>query len=226
MIRIAIIYEPRLVAAIFALFITSQEELAVAGEICDGRGAVRLCVEERPDVVLLGATKRGTDTSAVVREVCRLLPQTAFLMLGPRSGDDRAFGASGSGIRRWYLREDCTPEELAGAIRAAAALPGTSGGAYGRAGGACAVSGSASGADGRLAAGVPRLTGREAEVLEAVARGKSSRQIAGALHLSERTVRNHLQNVYTKLGVNGRAQAIIHAVRHGLVDYAAVTDET
>jgi DNA-binding NarL/FixJ family response regulator len=68
------------------------------------------------------------------------------------------------------------------------------------------------------------LTKREVEVLKAIAQGQNSEQIAETLHVSERTVRNHLANIYKKLGVHDRTQAVLYAVRHGLVDPRRVDD--
>jgi DNA-binding NarL/FixJ family response regulator len=70
----------------------------------------------------------------------------------------------------------------------------------------------------------PMLTKREVEVLKAIAQGENSKEIAETLHVSERTVRNHLANIYRKLGVHDRTQAVLYAVRHGLVDPRGVDD--
>jgi DNA-binding NarL/FixJ family response regulator len=68
------------------------------------------------------------------------------------------------------------------------------------------------------------LTKREVEVLKAIAQGQNTKHIAETLHVSERTVRNHLANIYKKLGVHDRTQAVLYAVRHGLVNSRGVDD--
>ena len=217
MIRVAVIYKQRLVAAMFSRFVASEKGMLAVGEAWDGRGAVRLCRDKRPDVMLVGSAVLGAVTVAESREV-RQLYEAALLIIGGRGGDTPVFGEDGSRVRDHYLPEDCGPEELATTIRVAARgvrKPDGEDDASGR-------------GEEKIWWPPPRmakLTPRESEILQAVAHGASSGQIARELHLSERTVRNHLQNVYGKLGVNGRARAIIYAARHGLVDYRAAVED-
>ena len=217
MIRVAVVDDQRLITRMFSHFVASQEGMTAVGEAYDGYEAVRLCLRERPDVVLMDLVMPGMDGITATHEILASLPQTAVVVLTAYTDDEHAFRAVGAGARG-YLHKNCTPEELAWAVRkvhagelatspeiahkASEALRGEK----------VSHKQTARGSD------ALKLTKREIEVVRAIARGKSSRQIAEALHLSERTVRNHLQNAYTKLQVNGRAQATMYAVRQGLVD--------
>lgn len=215
MIRVAVVDDQRLITRMFSRFLASQEGMTAVGEAYDGHEAVRLCLRERPDVVLMDLVMLGMDGVTATHEIRASLPKTAVVVLTAYTDDEHVFRAVGAGARG-YLHKNCTPEELAWAVRAVhAGELAVSPEIANKASEALRKTGHKQTARGSDAL---ELTKREVEVVRAMARGKSSRQIAEALHLSERTVRNHLQNVYTKLQVNGRAQATMYAVRHGLVD--------
>jgi DNA-binding NarL/FixJ family response regulator len=78
-------------------------------------------------------------------------------------------------------------------------------------------------ADSELSA--PSLTERELEIITAIARGRGNKQIARALHISEKTLRNHISNIYKKLHVYDRTQAVLYAIREGLVDVEGLEQE-
>lgn len=220
-IRVAVADDQRLFARGIAGIVDEQAGMEVVGVAHDGEEAVALCQKEEPDVVLMDVLMPKMDGISATRELRDLLPGTAVLVLTGSEEDEHVFegikaGASG------YLLKDCTPGELAHAIRAVRSGqtvmgPGIARKMLGTFGGANAAAAGGSDRGARLA---PPLTERELEVVKALARGMTDRQIARQLGISEKTVGNHASNVYRKLHIFDRTQAVIYAVREGLVDVA------
>ncbi|MDP9474149.1 MAG: response regulator transcription factor [Actinomycetota bacterium] len=217
-IRVAVADDQRLFARGIAGIVDEQADMRVVGVAHDGEEAVVLCREEEPDVVLMDVQMPKMDGISATRELRDLLPGTAVLILTGSEEDEHVFegvkaGASG------YLLKDCTPEELANAIRTVRSgqtimSPGIARKMLTTFEGAATGAG-VTGSGARLA---PPLTERELEVVKALARGMSDRQISRALGISEKTVGNHASNIYRKLHIFDRTQAVIYAVREGLID--------
>jgi DNA-binding NarL/FixJ family response regulator len=167
----------------------------------------------RPDIVVLGALFRGADVAAFVRRATRIHPRVRFLILGeprPQPFPARLFRTGVSG----YLLKDCSTGELVRALRAV-----SEGKCYLTPPIATALVDHIRQADDPLPrlTRSPWLTEREAEVLEFLAAGSSSPSIAATLHVSVRTVENHVRSIYRKLGVHHRAQAVQFALRQGFL---------
>jgi len=209
--------DQRLLAGGIAGIVDEQPDMETVGVAHDGEAAVALCRKEGPDVVLMDVHMPKMDGIGATREVRDLLPGTAVLILTGSEDDEHVFEGIKAGALG-YLLKDCTPEELARAIRAVRSgqtvmSPGIARKMLGTFGGAASGAGAPGSA--RLA---PLLTERELEVVRALARGMSDRQIARELGISEKTVGNHASNIYRKLHIFDRTQAVIYAVREGLVD--------
>ena len=191
--------------------LTGATDLEVVGEAHDGGSGIALAAEVAPDVVLMDlnlpdisgveATTRILTASATVR----------VLMMTMSVDDDAVVAAMRAGARG-YVVKGAGREDLLDAIRTVA-----SGGAV--------FSPTVADRLGRFFTGLatgggreafPQLTGREMEILDLVARGLENRRIARELHLSDKTVRNHVSNVLTKLGVAHRSEAIARARAAGL----------
>jgi DNA-binding NarL/FixJ family response regulator len=151
------------------------------------------------------------DGISATRKIRSLLPSTRVIILTVNSDDAHVFQGIKAGAQGYVLK-DCSPEELLNAVRIV------------HAGDAILTKEIAekmlSTFEGiRSEADItPRLTERELEVVRALARGKSNKEIAGDLGISEKTVRNHASNIYKKLHIFDRTQAVIYAIRKGLVD--------
>lgn len=220
-IRVLVVDDHRVVRQGLRTFLETQDDIEVVGEAADGAECVDAAERLGPDVILLDLRMPGVDGVEALGMLrargnpARVLVVTSFTELSAVVPAVRA-GAAG------YVFKDIDPQALASAVRAvhaghvllqpeiATALlehphPHPP---HGQPGGA--------GAGRRGGAGA--LTEREREVLAHIARGRSNREIARALVLSEKTVKAHVSAVLAKLGVADRTQAALYAVRHGMAE--------
>jgi DNA-binding NarL/FixJ family response regulator len=191
-----------------------HDGIEVTGEAADGPAALKLAAELDPDVILLDLKLPGLDGIGVLAELRARAIGARVLVL--TSGNDpaqvsRAVQAGASG----FLYKDVDPDALIRAIRAVndgnlLLAPGAAGRLV--PGLVTAGGWGPGGPPGR--GGLAALTVREREVLEEIARGRSNREIARELHVSEKTVKTHVSSVLAKLGVQDRTQAALYAVRH------------
>jgi len=180
-------------------------DIEVVGEAGDGAEAIALVRDLDPDVVLMDLRMPKMDGVAAIARLRELAPAVPVLVLTTYDTDAdivRAIEAGATG----YLLKDATREELLHAIRSAAA---------GRSALAPSV---ASRLVARMAGPAgSALSAREIEVLELVARGRSNKEIARVLHLSEATVKTHLVHSFSKLGVEDRTEAVMTALDRGII---------
>ncbi len=180
------------------------------GEARDGEEAVRMAATLRPDVVLMDLRMPGTGGIEATRKILEENQDMAIVVLTMVEDDDSVFAAMRAGARG-YLLKGADKDEVLLAIRAAARGEAIFGpGIARRLTGYFASPGQAPARATRSAA-FPDLTDREREILELVAEGRSNQEIAEALFLSLKTVRNYVSNIFTKLQVADRAQAIVRA---------------
>jgi DNA-binding NarL/FixJ family response regulator len=181
-----------------------QDGIEVAGEAGDGATALALAAERSPDVILLDLKLPGPDGIAVLGELAARGSAARVLVLTSATGPASASLALRSGAAG-VLYKDVDPDALVRAIRAVHD-------------GHLLLAPEAAGTLMRSASvswgGVDALTAREREVLAELAKGRSNREIARALHVSEKTVKAHVSSVLAKLGVQDRTQAALLAVRH------------
>jgi two-component system NarL family response regulator len=196
--------------------IAGQRDLALVGETDDGRLALELVRRTRADVVLLdlGVPDGGVEACAKLRDA---RPEVRVVVLAHADDDADLAGAVRAGARG-YLLKDTTPEELVEALRAVAA------------GNSLLSPAMASRLLDEFAVLVRRnegategsasLSRRELEVLTLVAQGLNNRAIAERLFISENTVKNHIRNIHEKLQVHSRMEAVVRAVRDGVLQIA------
>ena len=210
-IRVLVVDDHPVVRQGLRTFLDVQPDITVVGEAADGATCLTAAEELRPDVVLLDLRMPETDGLAALNSLrergnaARVLVITSFADPAAVLPAMRA-GASG------YVYKDVDPPALAAAVRAVHAghiLLNPDVAALLAAGDAAAVG------NGDRAA---RLTAREREVLAEIGRGRSNREIARTLTVSEKTVKTHVSAVLAKLGVPDRTQAALYAVRSGLLD--------
>jgi DNA-binding NarL/FixJ family response regulator len=211
-IRVAVVDDQRLFTKGISGLVDMLPGVEVVGVAYDGEEAIGLCRKEEPDGLLMDISMPKMDGISATREIKALLPQTAVVILTGHEEDEHVFEGIKAGAHG-YLLKDSEPEDLSRAIHTvhtgdtivapdlAQKMLNTFEG--GRPGGA------------HLA---PPLTERELEVIKALAQGMSDRQIARSLGISEKTVRNHTSNIYRKLHIFDKTQAVIYAVREGVID--------
>ncbi len=211
-IRVAIADDQRLFAHGISRIIAAQPGMEVVAEAGNGEEAVELCRESEPDVVLMDITMPVMDGVTATRRIRDLLPGTGILILTVHADDYNVFRGIRAGARG-YLLKDCTPEDLARAIRSVSAGDTILSPDIAR-----KMLSIFEDLDDGGSETAPRLTERELQVIKALAQGKSNKQIARTLGISEKTVRNHASNIYRKLHIFDRTQAVLYAIREGLVD--------
>ena len=210
-IRVAVVDDQRLFAETLAKIIEMQPDMEAVGAAHTGEEAVALCLEEEPDVVLMDLTMPVMDGISATRKIRSISPRTRVVILTVHTDDAHVFQGIKAGAQGYVLK-DSSPDDLTRAIRIV-----HSGDAIMAREVAEKMLATFEGI--RSEADVaPRLTERELEVVKALARGKSNKEIAHALDISEKTVRNHASNIYKKLHIFDRTQAVIYAIRKGLVN--------
>ena len=186
----------------------------VVGEATTAADAVQQAKELHPDIVLLDIVMPGGSGLEVIGDILLVSPSSKVLLLtGSESEADLLAGVKAGA--RGYLTKDTPVPELIAAIDAVAA-----GGAAlspTMAGKLIDVAHQLFGHRELLALRQPTLTGREIEVLELVAQGNTSRQIAELLFISANTVKNHIRNILDKLGLHSRREAVLYAAREDLI---------
>jgi DNA-binding NarL/FixJ family response regulator len=182
-----------------------QDDIEVVGEAADGGQALAMTVEKDPDVILLDLKLPVMDGIAVLRELRGRGLRARALVLTSASDADLVTLAVRAGAAG-FLYKDVDPDALVRAVRSVhdgqTLLAPEAAGTLLRSGDA-----------GPAVHGVGALTRREREVLEQIADGRSNREIARLLHVSEKTVKTHVSAVLAKLGVADRTQAALVAVR-------------
>lgn len=200
---------PAFLAGLEALLATVAGVVAV-GRAASGEEAVVAAAELQPDVVLMDLNMPGIDGIEATRRIVATSPHIAVIVLSMYEDDDQVFGALKAGARG-YLLKGADRGELVRAIRGVASGEAIFGPAIARRLAAFFAARPAV-----EAAVFPDLTDREREILDLIARGLNNPGIAERLVLSPKTVRNHVSNIFSKLQVADRAQAIVRAREAGL----------
>jgi two-component system, NarL family, response regulator LiaR len=189
--------------------LATEKDIEVVGEAANGREALDLEEKLRPDVVLMDMVMPQMDGIEAIRHITARRPGARILVLTSFAADDKVFPAIKAGALG-YLLKDSAPEELVEAIhqvhRGQPSLHPT-------------IARKLLDELSRPASRPPTpdpLTDREVEVLRLVAKGKSNRQIADEMIISEATVRTHVSNILGKLHLASRTEAALYALREGL----------
>ena len=205
MIRLLIADDHAVVRTGLQHLVGTFDDVELVGAVANGEEAVRLCEEQRPDVVLMDIEMPVLDGVEATRRIGAAHPEVAVVVLTSFSDRDQILRALDAGAVG-YLLKDAEPEELQKAVRAAARGEAP---LDPRAGRALLSARSAS-------APLEELSDREREVLAMVARGLPNKLIARELSISEKTVKTHLTSVFRRIGVTDRTQAALWAERNGL----------
>jgi DNA-binding NarL/FixJ family response regulator len=186
-------------------------DIEVVGDAATGIEAVELAATLGPDVVLMDVNMPGIDGVEATRRIADRTPHVAVLVLTMHDDDETVFAAVRAGARG-YLLKGAQRAELLRAIHAVVAGEAIFGPGVARR----LVAFFARAAPQPDPAAFPELTEREREILELIAAGRSNPEITSSLVLSPKTVRNHVSNIFAKLQVRDRAEAIVRAREAGL----------
>jgi len=182
--------------------IRSQPGMEVVAEASDGERAIELYDELRPDIVLMDLRMPGIGGVEAILVIRKRHPEARVIVLSTYDLDEDIHRAMQSGAKS-YLLKDMSIEEIATTIRGvhagAAPLPPS-------------VADRLHERDER-----EQLTERERDVLESLIKGRSNKEIASSLCISEDTVKSHLKTLFAKLHVRDRTGAAVEAIRHGIV---------
>ncbi|AFY34054.1 response regulator transcription factor [Calothrix sp. PCC 7507] len=201
-IQILIVDDHPVVRQGLAAMIDREPDMAVVGQVCNGHEAVATFRQHQPDVTLMDLRMPEMDGVAAISAICNEFEDSRIIVLTTYDGDEDIYRGLKAGAKG-YLLKDAEPDELLTAIRVVNTgqkyIP-TSVGA-------------------KLAerVGILQLSARELEVIGLMATGKTNQEIGAALRISEGTVKYHVNNILSKLGVSDRIQAVITALKRGIV---------
>ncbi|MGK0721183.1 response regulator [Leucobacter sp. W1478] len=217
-IRVLLVDDQELIRYGLRLVIDAKPDLQVVGEASDGDEAVEAAVRLLPDVILMDVRMRNMNGIDATREIIRVRPQSRVLVLTTYDNDDFAFGALQAGTAGFLLK-NAHPDELTAAIRTvyagdAVVSPRVTAKLIELAVDQLAAPTSPAPA---AAEALHVLSDREREVFALVAQGLSNREIAGALFVSESTVKAHFGRILSKLQLASRVQAVVLAYEIGVV---------
>ena len=211
MIRVLIADDHHVVRRGLLFFLKTQKDIEVVGEAKNGLEAVELVASLKPDIVLMDLVMPEMDGIQATKKIKKQWPTIQVLMLTSFSDKDHVLPALQAGASGYQLK-DIEPDELVESIRAIMRGEHTI----------------HPEATTQLEEGLRKeqnlqhvlnpLTPREQDVLAELTKGKSNREIASSLFVTEKTVKTHISNIFTKLEVQDRTQAALYAVKHGLTE--------
>ncbi len=210
-ITVLLVDDHRMIRIGLKAYFSTLSDIQVVGEAASGEEAIRLAGILAPDVVLMDLIMPGKDGVEATRQVKKVSPRTQIIVLTSYHDDEHIFPAIRAGALSYVLK-DIDPDELADAIRRASA-------------GEAVLNPRVAARlvkemHGNLSDGINpfnELTDREMDVLRQIAGGKSNREIAETLVISEKTVKSHITNILNKLHLADRTQAAVYAWQEGIV---------
>jgi DNA-binding NarL/FixJ family response regulator len=211
MIRVLIADDHHVVRRGLLFFLKTQKDMDVVGEATNGKEAVELTAKHKPDVVLMDLVMPIMDGIQATKKIKAQHPQTQVLMLTSFSDRDHVIPAIEAGAAGYQLK-DIEPDDLVESIRKLMRGENTL---------------HPQATSQLMKVREPHvepphklypLTPREQDVLSELTKGKSNKEIASSLFVTEKTVKTHISNIFSKLLVQDRTQAALYAVKHGLTE--------
>jgi len=219
-IRILIADDHAVVRSGLHSILEMEGDLSVVAEANDGHQALALTQELLPDIVLMDIKMGDWDGVTATRRIRNSVPSTRVIILTNHDQDELVFSSIRAGASGYLLKE-VTAAQLANAIRTVAdgfsliypSIAARVLDEFGR-----LRTEPLDGARGEGDEGYHDLTAREREVLQLIAHGRSNKEIAGELKISERTVKTHVSNIFGKLELSDRTQVALYAHKRGLAE--------
>jgi DNA-binding NarL/FixJ family response regulator len=211
-IRVLIVDDHEIVREGLQTLLAEEPDFEVVGAAGDGASAVALAESTKPDVVVMDLVMPGLDGIEATRKIHRNNPESRVLVLTTFADDQRVREAIQAGATG-YLLKDVLKADLLRALRdAAMGRPSLHPEVQQHL--MREIAGKASSA--QLQTPHASLTEREISILRLIAQGRSNKEIAAALYLTEGTIKGYVSTIFDKLGVEDRTQAALYAVKHGL----------
>lgn len=201
-IRILVVDDHHVVRQGLVALLNIMPDIEVVGQAADGAEAIKLHGSLRPDITLMDLQLPGLSGVETIRRIRNNDPVARFIVLTTFDGDEDIYRALEAGARA-YLLKGMTVEELTSAIKAVHA-------------GKTRISPAIAEKLAERMSG-PALTAREQDVLERIVAGRSNKEIASDLNISEATVKTHINSLLGKLGVGDRTHAATVAIQRGIV---------
>jgi DNA-binding NarL/FixJ family response regulator len=214
-IRLVLVDDHHLVREGLRKILELEKEFEIIDEAGDGQGAINIVRVHRPDVVLMDINMPGTNGIEATRVIKRELPQVGVIALTIHEEEEYVLELVRAGVSGYVLK-DIAPAKLVETIKTVAnghsiidpSITNKLFGEISRLGNR----------NRRIKEDWETLTDREMDVLNLISRGQSNKEIARSLTISEKTVKNHITNIFRKLQVDDRTQAVLFAIKHRLVE--------
>lgn len=204
MIRVVLVDDHKVVSRGVKTYLESFPDMTVTGIATSGEEALRMLPEWQADVVIVDLLMPGgIDGVETTRRIHAAYPQLKIVALTASIDEARLMGVLRAGAHG-YVRKDAEPETLLAAVRAVVR-------------GKTYVDPSVAGTVLQMNDPRDELTSRETEVLRGLAYGRSNKEIAAELFISEETVKTHVGRLFSKLGIENRAQAVVQALKRRVV---------
>ncbi|MGG0462265.1 response regulator [Priestia aryabhattai] len=209
-IKILIADDHHVVRKGLVFFLQTQPDLEIVGEASNGEEAVKLATSLEPHIVLMDLSMPLLDGIEATKELKKQSPHIQVMILTSFSDQDHVIPALEAGASGYQLKES-DPDELVSAIRK---LMNGENQLHPKV--TTHLLTRLTKSSEKNVNFIDHLTKREKDVLKEIAKGKSNKEIGAALHITEKTVKTHVSNILSKLGVQDRTQAALYAVQHGI----------
>ncbi|TPF19106.1 response regulator [Priestia megaterium] len=209
-IKILIADDHHVVRKGLVFFLQTQPDLEIVGEASNGEEAIKLATSLEPHIVLMDLSMPVLNGIEATRELKKQAPHIQVMILTSFSDQDHVIPALEAGASGYQLKES-DPDELVAAIRK---LMNGENQLHPKV--TTHLLTRLTKSSEKKVNFIDHLTKREKDVLKEIAKGKSNKEIGAALHITEKTVKTHVSNILSKLGVQDRTQAALYAVQHGI----------
>jgi len=210
-VRVLVVDDQTLFRTGLTSLLNEDERVEVVGQAVDGADAVKQAVRLKPDVILMDVKMPNVDGIEATRQIMEALPGSKVLVLTTFETDSQVIQALKAGASGYVLKDSSASAIISSIVAVMA--------------GERVMASAVANRVLEMLTGTttPKefydgLTNREIEILKLLANGMANKQIAYRLKISEKTVRNHVSNTYEKLGIYDRSQAVLYAVKKGLVE--------